>query len=151
MGHFIEPVIAPLGFDWKAGVALISGFAAKEVVVSTLGVLYTGNPDEDTESLSERLRTAVRADGSPSFTPISALWFYALCAYLFPLYSYHCRYQKRNRNLEMGAVFCVLYRCAGLAYGVCGLSDFRISQSPSARFGNGLIKITRIECIVLSV
>ncbi len=84
IGHFIEPAIAPLGFDWKAGVALTSGFAAKEVVVSTLGVLYTGNPDEDSLSLSERLRTEVRSDGSPSFTPVTAIGFMIFVLIYFP-------------------------------------------------------------------
>jgi ferrous iron transporter FeoB len=84
IGHFIEPAIAPLGFDWKGGVALVSGFAAKEVVVSTLGVLYTGNPDEDTNSLSERLQTEVRADGKPAFTPVTAIGFMLFVLIYFP-------------------------------------------------------------------
>ena len=84
IGHFIEPVIAPLGFDWKGGVALVSGFAAKEVVVSTLSVLYTGNPEEDVTTLSERLRTEVRADKSPAFTPVTAIGFMLFVLIYFP-------------------------------------------------------------------
>ena len=49
--------MAPLGFDWKMSVSLLTGMAAKEVVVSTLSVLYTGNTDDDSQTLSERLKT----------------------------------------------------------------------------------------------
>ncbi|MDF1546680.1 MAG: ferrous iron transport protein B [Bacteroidales bacterium] len=58
MGHFIEPVIKPLGFDWKIGVSILTGLAAKEIVVSTMGVLYQAdiNADESSESLVEKLK-----------------------------------------------------------------------------------------------
>ncbi|MDX9898204.1 MAG: ferrous iron transport protein B [Spirochaetia bacterium] len=68
IGKFIEPVFKPLGFDWKVGVATITGFAAKEVVVSTLGVLYAVGQEETEES--EGLREALRAD--PNFNPLVA-------------------------------------------------------------------------------
>lgn len=68
IGKFIEPVFRPLGFDWKVGVATITGFAAKEVVVSTLGVLYAVGQEETEES--EGLRAALRAD--PNFNPLVA-------------------------------------------------------------------------------
>ena len=55
IGKAIEPVIEPLGFDWKLGIGLISGVGAKELVVSTLGVLYTNETDTDNVSLEERL------------------------------------------------------------------------------------------------
>ncbi len=84
IGHLVEPLIAPLGLDWKAGIALVSGFAAKEVVVSTLAVLYTGNPDEEKSTLSQRLRSEIRPDGSPSFTPVSAFAFMIFVLIYFP-------------------------------------------------------------------
>ncbi len=57
IGHAIEPMIAPLGFDWKLGVSLVTGFVAKEVVVSTMGVLYqTG--EEDSSSLKKALKAS---------------------------------------------------------------------------------------------
>jgi len=68
IGKFIEPVFKPLGFDWKVGVATITGFAAKEVVVSTLGVLYAVGVEETEES--EGLRSALRDD--PGFNPLVA-------------------------------------------------------------------------------
>jgi ferrous iron transport protein B len=68
IGRFIEPVFKPLGFDWKIGVATVTGFAAKEVVVSTLGVLYSVGTEEAEDS--EGLRDALRAD--PTFNPLVA-------------------------------------------------------------------------------
>ncbi len=47
LGKFIEPIIEPLGFDWKMGVSLIAGSAAKEIVISTMGVLYQSDPALD--------------------------------------------------------------------------------------------------------
>lgn len=70
IGKFIEPVMRPLGFDWRISVALLTGSAAKEVVVSTLGVLYTGNADEDEGSLQDRLLASTDASGAPTFTPL---------------------------------------------------------------------------------
>ncbi|PKL24127.1 MAG: ferrous iron transport protein B [Spirochaetae bacterium HGW-Spirochaetae-3] len=68
LGKFIEPVFRPLGFDWKLGVATITGFAAKEVVVSTLGVLYSVGTEGSDES--EGLREALRND--PNWSPLLA-------------------------------------------------------------------------------
>lgn len=58
LGKIIEPVILPLGFDWRLGIALVTGLAAKEVVVSTMGTIYSlGDSDENSTSLREKLRT----------------------------------------------------------------------------------------------
>jgi ferrous iron transport protein B len=67
-GHAVEPLIKPLGFDWKMGVGLVSAVAAKEVLVSTLATIYSvGDEIEDTHSLQE----ALTAD--PTFSPLVAL------------------------------------------------------------------------------
>lgn len=84
IGHAVEPVIKPLGFDWKIGVSLLSGVAAKEIVVSTLGVIYAGNPEEDVKSLSGQLKSAVWADGSKVYTPGVALGFMLFVLIYFP-------------------------------------------------------------------
>lgn len=87
LGKAVEPIIAPLGFDWKMGVSLLSGLSAKEIVVSTLGVIYTGNPDDGddaTQVLSKRIVSERRADGSPSFTPLVALGFMLFVLIYFP-------------------------------------------------------------------
>ncbi|MGB8509926.1 MAG: ferrous iron transport protein B, partial [Pyrinomonadaceae bacterium] len=75
LGRFIEPAIAPLGFDWKMGIALIASFAARETLVSTLSIVYNVGPDskEDSPSLIEAVRNAKRADGSPAWTPLVAV------------------------------------------------------------------------------
>jgi ferrous iron transport protein B len=75
LGHAIEPVISPLGFDWKIGVALIASFAAREVLVSTLSIIYNVGKDEDAQSqtLIQAIREAKRDDGAPSWTPLTAL------------------------------------------------------------------------------
>jgi ferrous iron transport protein B len=75
IGHAIEPVIAPLGFDWKMGVALISSFAAREVLVSTLSIIYNVGKDADAESdsLISAVREAKKDDGSLAWTPLTAV------------------------------------------------------------------------------
>jgi ferrous iron transport protein B len=73
LGHLIEPVIAPLGFDWKMGIALISSFAARETLVSTLSIIYNVGSDENESSLIEAVREAKRPDGSPAWTPLVAV------------------------------------------------------------------------------
>ena len=57
LGKLIEPVIEPLGYDWKTGVALIASFAAREVMVSTLGIVYSvGEADEESAPLRKKLQ-----------------------------------------------------------------------------------------------
>jgi len=75
LGHAIEPVIEPLGFDWKIGVALIASFAAREVLVSTLSIIYNVGKDENEESetLISAVRNARTDDGRPAWTPLTAL------------------------------------------------------------------------------
>ena len=75
LGHVIEPVIKPLGFDWKIGVALIASFAAREVLVSTLSIIYNVGKDEDAQSqtLIAAVRDAKTDDGQPAWTPLTAL------------------------------------------------------------------------------
>jgi ferrous iron transport protein B len=75
LGHLIEPVIQPLGFDWKIGVALIASFAAREVLVSTLSIIYNVGKDanEESESLITAIRSERRADGTPVWSPLTAL------------------------------------------------------------------------------
>ncbi len=75
LGHTIEPVIRPLGFDWKIGVALIASFAAREVLVSTLSIIYNVGKDADAESttLVAAIRDAKGDDGKPIWTPLTAL------------------------------------------------------------------------------
>lgn len=72
-GHIIEPLIRPLGFDWKIGIGLISSFAARETIISTLSVVYNAGNDSENQSLVAAMKSAKRADGSPVWTPLVGL------------------------------------------------------------------------------
>jgi ferrous iron transport protein B len=74
-GRLIEPVIKPLGFDWKIGIGLISSFAARETIISTLSIVYNvgENSDSKSASLVDTLRKAKRADGTPIWTPLTGI------------------------------------------------------------------------------
>ncbi len=74
-GHVLEPVIKPLGFDWRIGIGLITSFAAREVFVSSMGVIFgVENADEeDTTPLREKMGQATWPDGAPLFTPLVCL------------------------------------------------------------------------------
>jgi len=86
MGKAIEPLVAPLGFNWQMGVSVLTGAAAKEIVVSTMGVLYTGETDADetSTSLKEKLQTATDDSGNHVFTPIVAYSFMLFILLYFP-------------------------------------------------------------------
>ena len=85
LGKAIEPLIAPLGFDWKIGVGVVGAFAAREVFVATMGVIYGigDGADEASLPLREQMRRETRPDGSPVWTPLvgtSLMVFFALSA-----------------------------------------------------------------------
>jgi len=82
-GHVIEPVIRPLGYDWKIGIALITSFAAREVFVGTMATLYSvGDQDsDDNQTLRQKMNAAVKPDGSKVYTlatGVSLMIFYVL-------------------------------------------------------------------------
>lgn len=81
LGHTIEPVIKPLGFDWKIGIALITSFAAREVFVGTMATIYSVEGDaEKMESVQQKMHSAKTPDGRPVFTvavAFSLMMFYA--------------------------------------------------------------------------
>lgn len=73
-GHTIEPLLRPIGFDWQIGVGIIGAFAAREVFISTLGVVFgIGEADEENKPLRTALREARHADGTPVMTPLSGV------------------------------------------------------------------------------
>ncbi|HSN61603.1 MAG TPA: ferrous iron transport protein B [Ferruginibacter sp.] len=81
LGKSLEPAIAPLGFDWKIGIALITSFAAREVFVGTMATLYSVGLDENESTLRQKMAAAVRADGTKVYdlaTGLSLLMFYVL-------------------------------------------------------------------------
>ncbi len=71
IGAAIEPALEPLGFEWRLGIGILGAFAAREVFVSTLGIVFdVGEADEQSEGLRDALREAKRPDGSPVMTPL---------------------------------------------------------------------------------
>ncbi len=80
MGHAIEPIIKPLGYDWKIGIALISSFAAREVFIGTLATIYSVENEGDTETIRERMKNEINPNtGKPLFdfpTGMSLLLYY---------------------------------------------------------------------------
>jgi ferrous iron transport protein B len=82
IGRWIEPAIQPLGFDWKIGIGIVGAFAAREVFVSTMGVVYgVGEVEDDTRSLREKMWGDTWPDGRRVFTPLvclSLMVFFAL-------------------------------------------------------------------------
>ena len=79
-GKWIEPAIAPLGFDWKIGIALLTSFAAREVFVGTMATIYSLNDNEDTKTIKQKMKGDINPDtGKPVFTiatSLSLLMFY---------------------------------------------------------------------------
>ena len=109
IGRFIEPVIAPLGFDWKMGVALLSGVAAKEIVVSTMGVLYnTPSEEAAAESLMVKLQQQKNPDGSNVFSKPSALSFLVFILLYFPCIAVIVAVKNESGHWKW-AVFTILY------------------------------------------
>lgn len=113
IGKFIEPVMKPLGFDWKISVSIISGMAAKEIVVSTLGVLYTGD-SENQESLTARLLNDVQPDGTPTFTPLIVISLLVFVLIYFPCIATIAAIKEESGSWKWG-VFSIIYT-TGLAW-----------------------------------
>jgi ferrous iron transport protein B len=81
LGQAIEPIITPLGYDWKIGISLITSIAAREVFVGTMATLYSVEDDDENTSLRQKMQASVRADGSKVYTlatGISLMVFYVL-------------------------------------------------------------------------
>ena len=85
MGHAIEPVVKPLGWDWKIGVGVIASFPAREVIIATLGTIYSlgGDIEAENADLKQKLQAEVRPDGRKIYNvpvALSIMVFFALCA-----------------------------------------------------------------------
>lgn len=72
-GRLLEPAMQPLGFDWKISAGLVTAFAAREVIISTLGIIYSVGDGDDSVALRDALKADRYADGSPVFTPLVAI------------------------------------------------------------------------------
>ena len=128
IGYYIEPVMRPLGFDWKMSICLLAGVAAKEVVVSTMGVLYQtdADPESNTETLQKRLQSATYKDGSKAgnavFTPVTAFAYLMFVLLYFPCVAVVAAVKKESGNWKW-AMFMITYTTA-----VAWLVAFLVNQ-----------------------
>jgi len=117
IGKFIEPVMRPLGFDWKMSVSLLAGVAAKEVVVSTMGVLYQaeGDPDSPNETLQNKLQNSTYREGDktgdPVFTPVTAFAYLMFILLYFPCVAVVAAVKKESGKWKW-AIFMITYTTA---------------------------------------
>lgn len=109
IGQIISPVMEPLGFNWKISVSLLSGMAAKEIVVSTLSVLYTGSDDSE-QALTERLLQEKNPDGTEVFTPLVGLSLMLFVLLYFPCIATVTAIVNESHSWKWGA-FVILYTC----------------------------------------
>lgn len=107
IGKTIEPVMRPLGFDWKVSVSLLSGMAAKEIVVSTLGVLYTGDGDNQ-ESLKTRIANDTQPDGSKTFNTLNVISLLLFILIYFPCIATVAAIKGESGSWKW-AIFNILY------------------------------------------
>lgn len=129
VGRLLEPVFAPLGFDWKINVGVITSFAAREVVVSTLAIVYGIGEDgaEDKDTLVDTLRRQKRPDGTPVFTlatGMSLLVFFVLAMQCLPTQAV----TKRETGSWKWAIFQLVYMTA-MAYVAAFVTFQVISRS----------------------
>jgi ferrous iron transport protein B len=126
IGVFCEPIMRPLGFDWKMTVGVITGISAKEIVVSTLGVLYQS---ENEENLTDRLKSATYETGKNAgkriYTPAVALAFMVFVLIYFPCIATIAAVKKETGSWKW-ALFMVFYTTA-LAW-VLSFAVFQISS-----------------------
>lgn len=113
LGHWIEPVMRPLGFDWRISISILSAMPAKEIAVSTLGVIFAGETDADEESTSlrERLQQDVQPDGTPTFTPLTVISLLLFMLIYFPCIATIVAIKQEGGSWKWG-IFSMVYSTA---------------------------------------
>ena len=111
IGHAIEPAMRPLGFDWHLSVSILSGLAAKEVVVSTLGVIYETHNDKGGQSLVDKIRSQKDPGGKPVFTPLIAFSFMLFILTYFPCIGVVAAIKRESGSWKW-ALFTIVYTTA---------------------------------------
>ena len=127
LGHAVQPLFAPLGFDWKISVGILGAFPAREVIIATLGIIYNvgASVDEESDSLKQRMAAEIRTDGTPVYTPLVAVTlmvFFALCSQCMSTLAT----VWRELNSGKWAAFLFVYM-TGLAY-ICGLAVYQTGR-----------------------
>lgn len=110
-GKAVNPIMEPAGFHWRATVAVLAGIPAKEIVVSSLGVLYTGDEEVAESKLSERIKAPNPVTGKPDFTSASALAFMVFVLLYFPCMATIVAIVKETGHWGYG-LFSVVYNTA---------------------------------------
>ncbi|GET32361.1 ferrous iron transport protein B [Prolixibacter bellariivorans] len=128
MGHALAPVLKPLGFDWKIGVSILTGLAAKEIVVSTMGILYHAKGDGDSGTLVQKLQqqrhSSGKLKGERVFTPLVAFGFMLFILIYFPCVAVIAAIKKES-NWKW-AVFSMVYT-TGIAW-VVAFATYQIGS-----------------------
>jgi ferrous iron transport protein B len=122
IGRSIEPVMKPLGFDWHLSVSILSGLAAKEVVVSTLGVIFQADNDSGKNSLVEKIQSQKGSSGKPVFTPLIAFSFMLFILTYFPCVGVITAIKRESGSWKWAA-FTVFYTT-----GIAWLLSFTVYQ-----------------------
>jgi ferrous iron transport protein B len=122
IGHSIEPVMKPLGFDWRLSVSILSGLAAKEVVVSTLAVIFQTDNHSGKASLVEKIQTQQNSAGKPLFTPLTAFSFMLFILTYFPCIGVVAAISRESGSWKWAA-FTVFYTT-----GIAWLLSFTVYQ-----------------------
>ena len=122
IGHTIEPVMRPLGFDWRLSVSILSGLAAKEVVVSTLGVIFQSDTKTGKASLVEKIQTQKDSSGRILFTPLIAFSFMLFILTYFPCIGVVAAINRESGSWKWAA-FVVVYTT-----GIAWLLSFTVYQ-----------------------
>jgi ferrous iron transport protein B len=122
IGRSLDPVMRPLGFDWHLSVSILSGLAAKEVVVSTLGVIFQADNSSGKESLVEKIQSQKDSNGKTMFTPLIAFSFMLFILTYFPCVGVVAAIKRESGSWKWAA-FTVFYTT-----GIAWLLSFTVYQ-----------------------
>ncbi len=132
IGEFIGPAMEPLGFDWKMSVSILAGIAGKEITVSTMGVLYQANSEEETASLQNKLKAETYTSGSKKgekvFNKVVAFSFLMFILIYFPCIAVFSAIWKESKRIKW-AFFSAFYTT-----GIAWIVSFAVYQIGSLIF-----------------
>lgn len=130
IGRAVEPVMKPLGFDWRLSVSILSGLAAKEVVVSTLGIIYQADNKSEQFSLVKKLQQDTYPSGVKAFTPLLAFSFMLFILTYFPCIGVIAAIKRESGSWKWSA-FTVVYTTA-----IAWLLSFTVYQAGGLIIGH---------------
>lgn len=121
VGHAIEPVFAPLGYDWRVTLGVLASFGAREVFVSTIAIIFSIEDEEDTATVVESMRLQTRADGQPLFTPLTCMSLMAFFVFALQCISTIAVVRRETDSwrwaiFQMGYMFVIAWMAAFAIY-----------------------------------